>query len=94
MKRKTLVVLTLLTAGIGGAIAWQAMKPKPPTKVVTAKVEKVASLRAIVSATGEIRAKEFVDIQAEVAGLITELFVTEGMAGTMTRAIVDRALPG
>ena len=40
MKRKTLVVLTLLTAGIGGAIAWQAMKPKPPTKVVTAKVEK------------------------------------------------------
>lgn len=78
MKRKTLVVLTLLTVVIGGAVAWQAMKPVPATKVVTAKVEKVASLRAIVSATGEIRANQFVDIQAEVAGVITELNVREG----------------
>ncbi len=78
MKRKTLVVLTLLTVVIGVGIAWQAMKPVPPTKVVTAKVEKVASLRAIVTATGEIRANQFVDIQAEVAGVITELNVREG----------------
>ena len=45
---------------------------------MTARVERLPTLRAIVSATGEIRAKEFVDIQAEVSGLITELLVREG----------------
>jgi HlyD family secretion protein len=78
MKRKTVVVLTLLAVVVGGAITWQAMKPTPPTKVVLAKAERVADLRAIVSATGEIRAKEFVDIQAEVTGVITEVLVKEG----------------
>ncbi|HEX5050253.1 MAG TPA: efflux RND transporter periplasmic adaptor subunit [Planctomycetota bacterium] len=78
MKRKTLVVLTLVVAGIGGSITWQALKPKQPTKVVTAKAETVPELRSVVSATGEIRAKEFVDIQAEVAGVIVELPVREG----------------
>ncbi|MEO6594032.1 MAG: efflux RND transporter periplasmic adaptor subunit [Planctomycetota bacterium] len=78
MKRKTLVVLTLCIAGIGGSIAWQNLKPKDPTKIVTAKAEVVPHLRSIVSATGEIRAKEFVDIQAEVAGVIVELLVREG----------------
>ena len=77
MKRSTVVVLVLL-AGVGGLITWQAIKPKPPIQVVTAKVERLPNLRSIVSATGEIRAKEFVDIQAEVAGLIAELYVQEG----------------
>lgn len=77
MKRSTLVLL-LLAAATGGGIAWQSLKPKPPILVVTAKVERLPALRSVVSATGEIRAKEFVDIQAEVAGLITELNVREG----------------
>ena len=77
MKRSTLVVL-LLVVGIGGAITWKSLQPKAPTTIVTSKVERVANLKSIVSATGEIRAKEFVDIQTEVAGLITELYVTEG----------------
>lgn len=85
MKRSTLVVL-LLVAGLGGAIAWKSLQPKAPTKIVTAKVERVANLKSIVSATGEIRAKEFVDIQTEVAGLITELYVTEG-------SVVERGQP-
>jgi len=54
------------------------LKPKPPIQVVTAKVERLPKLRSIVSATGEIRAKEFVDIQAEVDGIIVELKVREG----------------
>ena len=77
MKRSTLVILVLVAA-IGGGITWQSLTPKPPIQVVTAKVERVLALRSIVSATGEIRAKEFVDIQAEVAGVITELKVREG----------------
>jgi HlyD family secretion protein len=79
MKRST-VVLLLAAVGIGGYVAWKQLQPKPPTLVVTAAVERLPKLRAIVSATGEIRAKEFVDIQAEVAGVITELRVREGDA--------------
>lgn len=77
MKRTQLVVL-VLGLSIAGLVLWQALRPKPPVLVVTAAVERVPFLRSIVSATGEIRAKEFVDIQAEVAGLITELCVREG----------------
>jgi HlyD family secretion protein len=79
MNRST-VVLLLATAGIGGFVVWKNMQPEPPTRVVTAVTERLPKLRAIVSATGEIRAKEFVDIQAEVAGVITELRVREGDA--------------
>lgn len=77
MKRTSLVILVLAAAATGGGI-WKAMQPKAPVKVVVAKVEKVPLLRSIVSATGAIRAKEFVDIQAEVTGVITELHVQEG----------------
>jgi HlyD family secretion protein len=77
MKAKT-VVLLLIAAGAAGAIAWKVLRPAAPTPVVTARAERVALLRSLVSATGEIRAKEFVDIQTEVAGLITEVLVREG----------------
>lgn len=77
MKRTPIVILVLVLAGVGGGV-WKAMQPKDPVKVVVAKVETVPLLRSIVSATGEIKAKEFVDIQAEVAGVIVELLVKEG----------------
>lgn len=77
MKRSSIVVLVLVAAGIGGGV-WQYMQPADPTKVIVAKVETVPLLRSVVKATGEIRAKEFVDIQAEVAGVIIEVLVREG----------------
>ena len=51
---------------------------KEEVPVQTAKVERKEVLKAKVSASGEIRAKEFVDLQSEIAGLITELPVHEG----------------
>ena len=78
MKRRTLVILGLAVAGIAGLVVYKSLAPKPPTQIVTSKVERVAKLRSIVTATGEIRAKEFVDIQTEVAGVITEVAVREG----------------
>lgn len=46
--------------------------------VQTAKVQRKDVLKSKVSASGEIRAKEFVDLQSEIAGVITELPVKEG----------------
>ncbi|MCA8950066.1 MAG: efflux RND transporter periplasmic adaptor subunit [Planctomycetes bacterium] len=77
MRKKTVVFLAVAVV-IGGAITWQALKPPEPTKVLTAQAEVLDELRSIVSATGEIRAKEFVDIQAEVSGIIVEVDVVEG----------------
>lgn len=94
MKRSTLVLLTIFAAAAAG-ITWKALEPKPPIQVVTAKVERLPNLRATVSATGEIRAKEFVDIQAEVDGIITELYVTEGQVvetGQVLLKLDDRRL--
>jgi HlyD family secretion protein len=46
--------------------------------VQTSKIERKNVLTSIVTASGEIRAKEFVDLQSEIAGIITELPVREG----------------
>ena len=77
MKRSTVVLFSLAVAGAAVG-AWRWLQPPPPTEVVVAKAERVALLRSLVSATGEIKAKEFVDIQTEVAGVIIDLLVQEG----------------
>ncbi|MBL8731917.1 MAG: efflux RND transporter periplasmic adaptor subunit [Planctomycetes bacterium] len=76
--KRTPAVLLSLAVGIAATITWKMLQPKPPVQVVTAKAERLPKLRSIVSATGQIQAKEFVDIQAEVAGVITEVLVKEG----------------
>ena len=76
--KRSIKILLVLAVLLVGAVTWKVLQPPPPTLVVTTKVEKLAKLRSIVTASGEIRAKEFVDIQAEVAGVIHELKVREG----------------
>ncbi len=72
---------------IGGAVlgvlvlivvASAALRPDPAVEVQTITVEKVPRLVAKVNASGEIKPKEFVELQAEIVGVITELFVQEG----------------
>jgi HlyD family secretion protein len=46
--------------------------------VQTSKVQRKEVLTSKVTASGEIRAKKFVDLQSEIAGIITELPVHEG----------------
>jgi HlyD family secretion protein len=46
--------------------------------VQTAKAQMKDVLRSKVSASGEIKAKEFVDLQSEIMGVITDLLVKEG----------------
>ncbi|MFN8825687.1 MAG: HlyD family secretion protein [Planctomycetota bacterium] len=77
MKLSTTLLLVLV-GGLAVGAVWMALQPPPSTKVVTSKVERLARLRSLVTASGEIRAKEFVDIQAEVTGVIQDLKVREG----------------
>jgi HlyD family secretion protein len=46
--------------------------------VQTARAERRELLTSKITASGQIRAKEFVDLQSEIAGVITELPVREG----------------
>jgi HlyD family secretion protein len=51
---------------------------KDEVAVQTSKAQRKDELQSKVSASGQIRAKEFVDLQAEVTGVIDELLVKEG----------------
>jgi len=71
---------------VGGAVALLAVivlvsitsSRKDRVSVQTAVVERKAILKATVTASGEIKAKQSVNIQSEISGIITELPVREG----------------
>ncbi len=71
--------------GIGGALVLGAViyfsinaTRKDEVPVQTSKATRKDVLKSKVSASGEIRAKWFVDLQAEITGVITDLPVREG----------------
>lgn len=67
--------LVVLGAIIGFSIK---ARRKDVISVQMGKVERKDLLISKVSATGEIKPKEYVELQAEIAGVITELYVAEG----------------
>jgi HlyD family secretion protein len=77
-KRKRLLSLLLILL-VGLVTLGVTLSNRTPKVVVqTGHVERVEVLDSIVSASGEVRAKEFVDLQTEIAGVIIELPVEEG----------------
>lgn len=60
------------------AVASVHSSRKNAVLVQTSKIERRDVLTSTVSASGEIRAKEFVDLQSEIAGIVTDLLVREG----------------
>jgi HlyD family secretion protein len=77
-KRKRLIAIISLVI-VGAVVAGAVLSNRPErTLVQTGKVERVPLLESVVTASGEIRAKEFVDLQTEIAGVIVELPVREG----------------
>jgi HlyD family secretion protein len=63
------VVLSSISSGRKNAVSVQ-----------TSTVKQKDVLISKVTASGEIRAKEFVDIQSEIAGIVTDLLIREGAA--------------
>ena len=80
MSRKKKIWIAAGGVVVLGLIVFFSIKAtrKDEVSVQTAKVQRKDVLKAKVSASGEIRAKEFVDLQSEIAGIITELPVREG----------------
>lgn len=77
-KQKTIivaVVIILLGAIIGVSVF--ARRGDVP-EVQTAKVERRAVLESKVTANGEVRPIQFINLTAEVAGRVTDVFVKEG----------------
>lgn len=77
-KKKVLIIAIAVVVLAVIIVVSVTANRKESVTVETGKVQRRAELVAIVSATGEIKPKEYVELQAEISGVITELFVEEG----------------
>jgi HlyD family secretion protein len=78
-KKKQLILLAVAVVVIAVIVIVSVVAGKQEkTEVQTSKVAKKELLESKVSASGEIRAKQFVNVQAEIAGVVVELAVKEG----------------
>ena len=76
MKKILLIVLAVLVAA--GLVAFMVIKQQSGyTKVLTAKITR-QDLATVVSGTGQIKAKTYVNLGATAMGRITHLYVKEG----------------
>jgi HlyD family secretion protein len=83
MKKIILIVLAVLVAA--GLVAFMVIKQQSGyTKVLTAKLVK-QDLSTVVSGTGQIKAKFYVNLGATAMGRITHLYVKEGESVTKAR---------
>ncbi len=76
-KKLAIGVGVLIAAGV---IIWASTKltRQDSTSVEVGDVTRMKKLVQMVSATGEINPKEYVELQAEIIGVITDLYVQEG----------------
>ena len=81
-KKILIAVAALLVIGSAGGYAWWSRRSTAPT--VTVEAIRTRDLEALVSASGKIQAKRFVNISADTSGRIVDLAVNEG----------DRVVPG
>ena len=78
-KRKKIIIASLVILAIAGAIVASvyARRTDAP-EVQTAKVEKRNLLESKVTANGEVRPIQLINLTAEVSGRVTDLYVKEG----------------
>jgi len=69
-----IVVIALIGVVIGVSVSRRGDLPE----VQTAKVERRATLEAKVTANGEVRPIQFINLTSEVTGRVTDVFVKEG----------------
>lgn len=75
--KKILIIIAVLVV-VAGLVTFMVVKQSSGyTKVMTAKIQKT-DLSTVVSGTGQIRPKTFVNLGATAMGRVTHLFVKEG----------------
>lgn len=77
-KRKKWIIVLIVIIPLTLIVTIFSLNNEKKVEVQTIKVERKDKLQSFVTASGEIQAKEFVDIQSEVTGIITEIYVKEG----------------
>jgi HlyD family secretion protein len=86
------IVVLLIIAGAAGSVWWFRRSTAP---TVTVEAIKTRDLEAIVSASGKIQPKRFVNISADTSGRVVNLAVNEGesvVAGQFLMQIDPRTL--
>ncbi|MBN2431247.1 MAG: efflux RND transporter periplasmic adaptor subunit [Acidobacteria bacterium] len=83
MKKKQKRMIQWIAIGSGAVIILivilvLAMSSDSRTVVEVEKVQRMDELVQIVTASGEIMPREYVDLQSEITGVITEIYVKEG----------------
>ena len=81
-KKILIAVAALLLIGSAGGYAWWSRRSTAPT--VTVEAIRTRDLEALVSASGKIQPKRYVNISADTSGRVVDLAVNEG----------DRVVPG
>src|SRR5579863_7923895 len=78
-RRRTKVIGAVIgVLALGGLVGWNVTKDSfNRIEVVTQKVTR-ADLDSVVSASGEVKPKKYVDVSANVAGRIVKMSVKEG----------------
>ena len=79
MKRKWKILLVVLLVVLiaGGVLASVRMSQKATVTVQTGKVTR-GDLTALVTASGEIKPKNYINLGANAMGIITSIYVKEG----------------
>ena len=81
MKKKLIVSLAIVgVLAVLVAVSVSVKGRQDAVEVQTGQAELAEELVAKVTATGEIKPKEFVELQSEITGIITNLYVEEGDA--------------
>ena len=76
-KKKIIIgVIAVLVMAAAGGYAWWSRRSTAPT--VTVEAIRTRDLEAIVSASGKIQPKRFVNISADTSGRVVDLAVNEG----------------
>jgi len=77
-RNKKIIIGTVVIVLIGVVIGVSVSRRNDLPEVQVAKVEKRSSLEAKVTANGEVRPIQFINLTSEVNGRITDVFVKEG----------------
>lgn len=88
-KKKKIIIATVVVLLLGTVVGFSVFSRRTDqTEVQTGKVERRALLESKVTANGEVRPIQFINLTAEVSGRVTDIFVKEGDQVTKAKPLL------